>query len=71
MNPLPVISHHLFVAAVGNVGHVQEKPGHQKRPFSEAACGPAVRALALGDEAMPLLRHGARPLRMPAHQARA
>jgi len=71
MNPLPVISHHLFVAAIGNVGHVHEKPGYQKRPFSEAARGPAVHALALGDEAMPLLRRGARPLQMAAHQARA
>lgn len=71
MNSLPPISHHLFVAAIHNEGHVHEKPRHQERPFTEVTRGEAAHALALVDETMPLLRRGARPLRTPANRARA
>jgi hypothetical protein len=40
MNSLPFISHHLFVAAVGNEGPRQERPTRSGRPFA----GPADRA---------------------------
>jgi len=71
MNSLPFISHHLFVAAIGNKGHVYEKPRQQEKPFAEVAHGAGVNALALVDEPMPLPRRGFRPLRAPAPQARA
>lgn len=71
MDSLPPISHHLFVAAIRNEGHVHEKPRHQEKPFTEVAHGAAPHALTLVDETMPLLPRGARPLRAPAHQARA
>ena len=33
MNSLPFISHHLFVAAIGNEGRGHEKPARHERPF--------------------------------------
>jgi hypothetical protein len=43
MNSLPFISHHLFVAAVGNEGRRQERPMRRDRPFA----GPAEQATAV------------------------
>jgi hypothetical protein len=43
MNSLPFISHHLFVAAVGNEGRRQERPTRSDRLFA----GPAEQATAI------------------------
>ncbi len=43
MNSLPFISHHLFVAAVGNEGRRQERPTRRDRPFA----GPAEQLVAV------------------------
>jgi len=37
MNSLPFISHHLFVAAVGNEERRQERPTRRDRPFAVPA----------------------------------
>ena len=71
MNSLPPISHHLFVAAIGNDNQLHEKPKMPERPFNEATHGAAAHALSVVDETVPLLRRGARPLRSSAHRARA
>jgi hypothetical protein len=71
MNSLPFISHHLFVAAIGNEGHVHEKPGRQKSLSAEVADDAAASVLAGVDERTPFFRRGFHPLRTPAPQARA
>ena len=34
MNSLPFISHHLFIAAIGNDGRGHERPARRERPYS-------------------------------------
>ena len=55
MNSLPFISHHLFVAAIGNEGHGHEKPVRHERPFTAPADPASAIALELLDarKAMP------------------
>ena len=48
MNSLPFISHHLFVAAIGNEGRGHERPTRRERPFA----GPADQASAIALEVM-------------------
>ena len=43
MNSLPFISHHLFVAAIGNEGRRQERAMRRDTPFA----GPAQQAIAV------------------------
>ena len=68
MNSLPFISHHLFVAAVGNEAHRQERPNRRDRPF----VGPADQAtgvpLELLDAREPMRATVARALRMRVDQ---
>jgi hypothetical protein len=61
MNSLPFISHHLFVAAIGNEGRGRERPTPHERPFA----GPADQASPIAVEIM-----DARPP-MPAGTIRA
>jgi hypothetical protein len=37
MNSLPFISHHLFVAAIGNEGRPRERPTRHERPSVRVA----------------------------------
>jgi hypothetical protein len=48
MNSLPFISHHLFVAAIGNEGRGHERPTPRERPFA----GPAHQANLISVEVM-------------------
>jgi hypothetical protein len=48
MNSLPFISHHLFVAAIGNQGRGHAKPARHERPFT----APAVQVSAIPLEVM-------------------
>jgi len=71
MNSLPLISHHLFVAAIGNDGHGQEKPTCQEKQPFELEDYPTAIALELVDEARPISHGGLRPSRNSASQGRA
>ena len=39
MNSVPILSHHLFVAAIGNVSRAQEKPTYHPEPVVGTADG--------------------------------
>jgi hypothetical protein len=71
MNSLPLISHHSFVAAIGNEGRVHEKPRRQEKPSAEVADQAAAIALMVMDEPTPLPVGAICPLRAPASRARA
>jgi hypothetical protein len=45
MNSLPPISHHLFVAAIGNERRAYARPTRQERPSAGAAAPASVIAL--------------------------
>jgi len=47
MNSLPFISHHLFVAAIGNEVRDQADPAPPERPFAEPVEHASVMALEL------------------------
>ena len=72
MNSLPFISHHLFVAAVGNEGRRQERPTRSDRPFA----GPAEQATAIPLEVLldsrePMLEVASRTSPARINEARA
>ena len=71
MNSLPFISHHLFVAAVGNEGRRQGRPTRRDRPLA----GPVEQATAVPLEVLdarePMPGSSARALRARITQARA
>ena len=71
MNSLPFISHHLFVAAVGNEGRRQERPTSSDRPFA----GPAEQATAIPLEVLdsrePMLEVAFRTSRAGINESRA
>ena len=71
MNSLPFISHHLFVAAVGNEGRRQERAMRRDRLFA----GPAEQATEVPLEPVdargPTLDVAARALRARIDHARA
>ena len=71
MNSLPFISHHLFVAAVGNEGPRQGRPTRRDQPLA----GPAEPATAVPLEVLdarePMPESAARALRARITQARA
>ena len=61
MNSLPFISHHLFVAAIGNEGRGRERPARRERPFTAPADQASATALEVMDARMPCRRaHPAR-----------
>ena len=71
MNSLPLISHHLFVAAIGNEGRVQEKPTRQEEPPDDLSGHATAIALEVVEGARSISNGGTRPLlRTPAIQAR-
>jgi hypothetical protein len=71
MNSLPFISHHLFVAAVGNEGRRQERPIRRDRPFTNSAEQVTVVPLEVVDARKPMLDLAARASRERITQARA
>jgi hypothetical protein len=70
MNSLPFISHHLFVAAVGNEGPRQERPMRSGRPFVGSADEATVVPLELVDAREPMRDAAARVLRARTDHAR-
>jgi hypothetical protein len=70
MYSLPFISHHLFVAAIGNEGRVPEKPRPHERPPADLAGNALAVALEVVDGPRPVSSRGTRPLRTAAAQAR-
>ena len=71
MNSLPFISHHLFVAAIGNEGRAHERPTRYERPFVKSAAPACTIALEVMDGRKPLPTGSARPLRASVAQARS
>ncbi len=69
MNSLPFISHHLFVAAIGNGGRPQERSTRQERPSAAPAGPTSSLVLAMMDSRKPLSVSAARLLRATAAQA--
>ena len=45
MNSLPFISHHLFVAAIGNEGRAHERPTRHERPAVRVVAPASIIAL--------------------------
>jgi hypothetical protein len=70
MNSLPFISHHLFVAAIGNEGRAHAKPTRQERPSVGAAYTASAMALEVMDDRKPLPVGAARPLQTSVAQMR-
>jgi hypothetical protein len=70
MNSLPFISHHLFVAAVGNEGPRQERPVRSGGPFAGSADEATVVPLELVDAREPMRDLAARTLRARTDRAR-
>ena len=54
MKSLPFISHHLFVAAIGNEGPAQEKPARHERSFTAQADQASAIALEVMDARTPM-----------------
>jgi hypothetical protein len=54
MNSLPFISHHLFVAAIGNEGRGHERPARHERPFAAPADQASAIALEVMDAQKPM-----------------
>jgi len=70
MNSLPFISHHLFVAAIGNDGHAHEKPRrHPELATDRIDCSSPI-PLELLDGTQPMPKGATRPLRASATQVR-
>jgi len=59
MNSLPFISHHLFVAAVGNEGRRQERPTRHDRPSAGLGEQAIVAPLQSADAREPVLEGAA------------
>jgi hypothetical protein len=70
MNSLPFISHHLFVAAIGNEGRAQVKPTRQERPCVETADPASAIALEAMNDQNPLLDGAARHLQTSVARVR-
>ena len=71
MNSLPIISHHLFVAAVGNEGQRQGRPTRRDRPIAGLAEQATAVPLEVLDARESLPEGAARALRARISQARA
>jgi hypothetical protein len=70
MNSLPFISHHLFVAAIGNEGRTYERPRRQERPSIEPADSANAVAPEVMDGRQLMPASATRPLRASVAQAR-
>ncbi len=71
MNSLPLISHHLFVAAIGNEGRAHEQPRrHEHAPGAETGRASAI-ALEVVDGTRPMRNVATRPLPASVTQARS
>jgi len=70
MNSLPLISHHLFVAAIGNDGRERERPTRHQRLSAGVLDRPSVMAVEVMDARRPLPARSARPLGATLAQAR-
>ena len=64
MTSLPFISHHLFVAAIGNEGRAHARPTRQERQSVGPAAPVNAIPLEVLDGRKPLLAGSARPLRV-------
>ena len=71
MNSLPFISHHLFVAAIGNEGRAHERPTRYERLSVGAAAPASTMALEEMDDRKPLSAGAARPLRASFAEVRS
>jgi hypothetical protein len=70
MNSLPLISHHLFVAAVGNESRVQEKLRRPERPSVDLENAANAITLEIVDGGRLLAGGRTRPLRAGASGTR-
>ena len=71
MNSLPFISHHLFVAAIGNEDRAPERPTRHERPSVGAADPVSAIVLEVMDGRKPLPVGAACPLRTSVAQMRS
>jgi hypothetical protein len=69
MKSLPLISHRLFVAALGNESRVHERPGWLEKPSAEVPEHVAMMALAAADKAA-TVQGGFRPSQAASPQPR-
>jgi hypothetical protein len=70
VNYAPVISHHLFVAAVGNETRSQERSARRRHPPAERVAQGAAIPLELMDRFVPLPGSALRALRATSNPAR-
>jgi hypothetical protein len=68
MNSLPLISHHLFVAAIGNEDRAHARPTRQERPSAGAAAPAKAITLEVLDGRKPMPAGPARPMRVEVAQ---
>jgi hypothetical protein len=71
MNSLPFISHHLFVAAIGNESRAHERPTRHERPSIGPADQSSTLAMELMDARQPMPAGAIRPMRVSINHARA
>ena len=71
MNSLPFISHHLFVAAIGNEGRVREMPTRRERPSVGPADLASAPAMEVRNGRKSLPAGAARPLQAFVAQAQS
>jgi hypothetical protein len=71
MNSLPFISHHLFVAAIGNEARAHARPTRHDRSLVGPADPASAIPLELLDGRKPLPAREARPLRASVAQSRS
>ena len=71
MNSLPFISHHLFVAAIGNEGRAHERSTRRERPSTGPAEPASAIAVEVIDARQPMPAGAIRPMRATINQARA
>ena len=64
MNSLPLISHHLFVAAIGKGGRGQERAARRDRLFAGAGGSASASALELMETQKPMAESVPRILRV-------
>jgi len=71
MNSLPLISHHLFVAAIGNEDRGHERPARRDRTFAGSDGGASAFALEVMDAPKPMAEDATRASRAGVARARA
>jgi hypothetical protein len=70
MNSLPLISHRLFVAAIGNESRAHGRPRRLEKPSAEVAEQAALVAILAANQARPTINGGFRPFQASASQVR-